>query len=617
LFSNTAYVDPGQSNRRKRTQFTDEQLAVFERTFTHGSKFPSPGERMRLESKTGISKDTISVWFSNRRAKEKREKEQDGGSKESTTTDSELETEDERQLSIYDETPDEDSEIEDTRNHQSKTIINFKLTHPADFPTNIPSDMKPPRPEGQSTSGFYHCEIQDKEEHQNNTTSHIILSHPINIRTNEPTNIKLPCPERKRVSDIRQPHLANIHTITPNNIMLSYPHPEGKINTPSDIKQPRSEEKSAVSSSGLYHGEIQDTRNDLNNTPSVSDINIPHQDGDGNTPHDIKIQPHRNIPTHTPTDGTFGIASSKLYHREIEDARNDQNYPPSDIRVEHPTNTCAHTTTSIRRLPRPEGTAESCKLYHKEIGGTQKYQNTLSDIKIMKRPLPEGTNYADSRGSCHSETEDASNHQNTTSDIKVLHQEGQSNRPNYIVLSLPGGTIAVESAEQYHKENGETRNDHNTPHGDVELLYPTSTFTNTTETKAPYPGETVAADVSGLYRSEVEDSGNSESTKARDIKLPHSANNSTNAPTEIKVPHPGGTVAVDLSGLYRSENENTSYFVPPIQTKTSCLNKSRESVVLSAKQQSRVKHLSCMATHVSSINVINSIKKDIDIADRD
>ena len=148
MFSNTADVDPGQSNRRKRTQFTDEQLAAFERTFTQISKTPSHEEIERLVSETGINRIKIKVWFQNRRAKERREKGQDGGSKESTTSDSELETEDERQLSIYDETSEEDSEIEDTRNHQSKTTIDFKL-------------IKPPRPVAVDLSGLYHSENEN------------------------------------------------------------------------------------------------------------------------------------------------------------------------------------------------------------------------------------------------------------------------------------------------------------------------------------------------------------------------------------------------------------------------------------------------------------------------
>ena len=107
---NSGFIDAGNTSRRRRTKFTNEQLAILEKTFTHGSKFPSPGERMRLETRTGLSKEKISVWFQNRRAKEKREKNQEESNKETEESTTSSESEDEEQLHVCDETTEEDSE---------------------------------------------------------------------------------------------------------------------------------------------------------------------------------------------------------------------------------------------------------------------------------------------------------------------------------------------------------------------------------------------------------------------------------------------------------------------------------------------------------------------------
>ena len=545
--SNTVFIDPGQCNRRRiRTQFTDEQLAILERTFTHGSKFPSHGEIMRLVSKTGLPKDKITIWFQNRRAKEKREKRQGGGSKESTTTDSELETEDERQHSICDETPEEDSEIEDTRSYQSQETIDFQVSHPIHISTNPPSDIKPSRPEGQRSSGFYHSEIQDKPQHQNNTTSDITLSHPTYSRTNEPSDIKLPRSEEKinTTTDIKQPHsedqnnpasgikppyLTNIYSITSTDIM--HPHPEKMINAHIDIKQPRQEETSAVDSSGPYRGEIQNTRTQPGNT----DITIPGQECDSKIScTDMKIQ---HISTHAPTIGT---TSNEPYDGEIEDTQNHQNNPPSDIEVQHPANLCTIT-------PIPP---------HLE-------DQTNAPDSVINLPHPEGTNCVDSSDSYHIEFEDTRKHQsNTTGGIKVQHSRAQNNIPSYMVLSLPGGTIAVESTERYHREMKKTQS--------LQNISP------------------------------------------RDVELPHSTNISTNGPTEINVPHPGGTVDVDLSGLYRSKNENTSS-ASRVQLMNSCRDEKPRTLVMSETTSSGEKPV--MATQVSSNDVVNSVKKDNDIVE--
>lgn len=123
------FIDPVNVSRRRRTKFTNEQLTILEKTFTHGSKFPSPEERMLLEARTGLNKEKISVWFQNRRAKEKREKGQEGTSKEteeSTTESEENETEDE--LRVYDKTPEEENEIGNRNQSNEKACGDAKRT---------------------------------------------------------------------------------------------------------------------------------------------------------------------------------------------------------------------------------------------------------------------------------------------------------------------------------------------------------------------------------------------------------------------------------------------------------------------------------------------------------
>ena len=529
--SNTVFINPGQCKRRRiRTKFTDEQLAILERRFTHGSKFPSHEEKKQLKSKTGLPEDKIKNWFQNRRTKEKREKRekgQDRGSKESTTTNNELET---------DETPEEDSEIEDTRSYQSQGTIDFQVPHPIHISTNPPSDIKPSR-------GFYHSEIQDKPQHQNNTTSDITLSHPTYSRTNEASDIKLPRSGEKinTTTDIKQPrsedqnnpasgikppYITNIYSIRSTDIM--HPHPEKMINAHFDIKQPRQEETSTVGSSGSYHGEIQNTRKQQNNTtPSITDITIPGQECDSKIScTDIKIQ---HISTHAPTIGT------------TSNTQNHQNNPPSDIEVQHPANVCTNLPTYIMPL-RFEG-------------------QTNAPGSEVKLPHPEGTNCVDSSDSYRMEFEDTrKHHSNATDGIK--HSGSQSNVPSYMVLSLPGGTIAVESTERYHREMKKSQNLQNIP--------------------------------------------------PRDVELPLSTNISTNGPTEIKVPHPGGTVDVDLSGLYRSKNKNTSS-ASRVQLINSCRDEKPRNLVISETTSSGEKPI--MATHVSSNDVVNSVIKVNDIVE--
>ena len=565
-------MDPGQCHRRRRTKFTEEQLAILEKTFTHGSKFPSPGERMRLESKTGLSKEKISVWFQNRRAKEKREKGHDAGSKESTTTDSELETEDERQLSMFDETPEEDSEVEDTRNHQSNTTPEFKVTQPADLST---SDMKPPHPGNQSTGGFYQSEIEVTQKHQ--------------IMDNTISNIKRPMSENHPIRDIQRQKLATIDTTTPTNMKVLYT--EVVVSTSSDIKHTSSAEKSDVDSKALY-SQLYETRNNRLNAITVNQENIPHKQS--NTSFNTQ---HRDNTTSSLTEEIIAMESCKGYPSQTNETRNEFNMS-SDMEMQNLTNACSSTPSYVRQQHTQRIPQLKELVNHKETEDPRAHQHKQTSITSlcqedqksntpnieMELPHPKETNPVDSGDSYQVYTKDTQNHQDKITSDKVPNLDERSNMPGYIVLSLPGGTIAVKSTELCHREIGEHQQN---TFGDIDLPHPRSTFTytpteanvhTTTEISSMSdPDNMIAQDEDGHYRSEFENE-RSHNKIERDIKQPfdetqwntqqdskqpHSTNISTNAPAEIKVAHPGGTVAVDLSGLYCSKNENTSH-VPPV-----------------------------------------------------
>lgn len=525
MFSNIAYADPGQSHRkRSRTQYTDEQRAILEESFIHGSKYPSSGERMQLESKTGVSEEKISVWFQNRRATEKRKKEQDGGSKESTTTDSELETEDEKQLSVGDETAGEDSEIENTHRHQDNTRNDFKVTYPVEISANTHSDENPPSQKEDTTQAFSRY-YQSKIEH--------IANHPYNT-TNQHENIPRLDNQNKAAFNIRLSYATNIPSNTSSYTQQTH-SANMDISAPTDVEMLYPEQN------------ISNTHNDTK----------------------IHVTPYKSISENKCTERTTSVTSSTLYRSEIENERNLRNNPYSIIKAQRPNCFSTNMSTMIPP-PRSDGTYTEnpiTSLHPRSQVTPDESEPPGVDGQniprnVIKQPYPDELHNTIDSNKLQNRKIDGTENQHDNGDVNVPNLLSQRTKPSFMILSLPGGTIAVESTEQCLGGINESQNHPN-------------------------------------------------ASKHSDVKLTHTSCLPTNTPSEITMPH-----SEDTLGLYHGENENSMTMVRTVHLKSYSHDRKPRKRAISATGNMDKKP-DVIATDVSSNNdnIIKESKKDIVFAE--
>jgi len=74
LKSSSSLNSPSRKSRKKRTKITEEQLALLKLAYEENC-IPDYGEREILAEKTGLSIRVVQVWFQNRRAYQKRNKD--------------------------------------------------------------------------------------------------------------------------------------------------------------------------------------------------------------------------------------------------------------------------------------------------------------------------------------------------------------------------------------------------------------------------------------------------------------------------------------------------------------------------------------------------------------
>ena len=82
----THFVREADGNqKRPRTTITAKQLDILRASYATSSK-PSRHVREQLAQETGLDMRVVQVWFQNRRAKDKRQKKEDGDTMSPTAT---------------------------------------------------------------------------------------------------------------------------------------------------------------------------------------------------------------------------------------------------------------------------------------------------------------------------------------------------------------------------------------------------------------------------------------------------------------------------------------------------------------------------------------------------
>ena len=268
------------SGRRERTRFTAAQRATLEEIFTNGNKYPSPEVQKKIASKLGLKEHAVKNWFQNRRQKENKcNKEQDRGSKESTTTDSKLKkTSNDTGIEIANQDGDSTTSCSDikiqphTSTHtpcsaqgtevklphteatncgdlggmshhidtgDTRNLLQGNATSYTKKQSNIPSCIVSSLPDGTiavKSTEQYHREIEETQKHQN-IGSDVKLLH----LTNNPAEISAPQPVAVNVCNPnpKPPYIeTQRNTAEDTNPSQS---PNISINAPTEIKVPHPE----------------------------------------------------------------------------------------------------------------------------------------------------------------------------------------------------------------------------------------------------------------------------------------------------------------------------------------------------------------------------------------